>query len=547
VSASNRVIHGAARLGRIRPLVLSLAVVLAHAACGQDDGSDALPPATRLVVAIGEDPGHLNPAITTSGGVHTASEILYNGLVRVAEDLTVHPSLAESWEFFEGGRRVRFHLRPDVRWHDGEPFDADDVVFTLTEVVLRFHSRSRASLGTALRRVVAVDDRTVDLVFDEPYGPLLHQLDRTEAPILPKHLFAGTDPLSHPANREPVGTGPFRFLRYEPGGFRYVANPDYFRGRPRIDEIVWRLVPDVGTQVTALQAGELDWIFSVPGPDRRRLVEDPDIQLAESGRGPGGSNCIMTIGFNLDRALFRDVRARRAVAHAIDRVQFVERVLFGRGRVARAPISSEIAFAHAEGLDLPEHDPVTSRSLLDALGWRLIGPGSRTAHGVTGVADGSPLRFRFAHFPSFSQWAHLLRAQLREVGIDLVLQPMEPAVFVETVFTDRNFDTNIVSYCNGSDPEIGVRRMYVSSNIAPVPFSNGAGYRNEEIDSLFDAARRNLDPHGRGQQYRRIQEIVARDLPYFWLAETQTTRAFRSRCEGFTADGHFASGARCSP
>lgn len=514
-------------------------------ACG-DAGPDGRADPERIVVAISEDPGHLNPAITTSGGVHTASEILYDGLVRITPKLEVEPALAERWESLDGGTRIRFHLRRGVRWHDGTPFSARDVLYTFREVLLRFHSRTRASLGSALASVDSLDAWTVDFRFTAPYAPLLQQLDVTEAPILPAHVFEGTDPLTHPANRSPVGTGPFAFADREPDGFRYRANPDYFGGAPLLREIVWRLVPDGGTQVVALQAGELDWIFSVPGPDRRRLAQDPEVHLLRSSRGPGGSNCVMTLTFNLDRAVFGDLRTRRAVAHAVDRTQFVERVLFGQGREARAPISSGIPFAHAP-MDLPHHDPGASRRLLEEVGWRLDDGPIRVSRGVAGIDDGTRLAFDFVHFPTFSQYGQLLRAQLREVGIDLGLRPIEPAVFVEAVFTARDFDTNIVSYCNGPDPEIGVRRMYDSSSIAPVPFSNGAGYRNPVVDSLFEAARVERRQEVRGAIYRRIQEIVVRDLPYVWLVETENVRAHHVRCDGFTADGHFAAQARCRP
>lgn len=126
-------------------------------------------------------------------------------------------------------------------------------------------------------------------------------------------------------------------------------------------------------------------------------------------------------------------------------------------------------------------------------------------------------------------------------------RPLEPAVFVDAVFTRRAFDMNIVSYCNMTDPEIGVRRMYVSSNIAPVPFSNASGYRNPTVDSLFDRARSLLDREERGRLYRRIQEILVEELPYYWLVETLSTRVHHPRCEGFSVYGRFAEAARCGP
>lgn len=500
-----------------------------------------------LVAAIGSDPGHLNPAITTNGGVHTAAALLYNGLLTLDEELQPLPELAERWEVEEGGARYRFHLRRDVRWHDGRPFTAADVKFTFDSMLLRFHSRTRASLGPALARIDAPDDSTVIFRFRRPYAPLLQQLDVVEAPILPRHLFTGSDPLRNPANRAPVGTGPFRFVSYRPDDeIRYSANDEYFRGAPWVQHLVLRVIPDPGMQVIALEAGEVDWLFAVPGPDRERLRRDPAVGLLQTTVNPGGSNCVTTLGFNLDRPLFRDLRVRRAIAHAVNRPQFLERVLFGEGRVATAPISSRIAFAHAGDLPTPRFDTARASRLLDEVGWRRDGNDVRTAHGVPGIDDGTEFVIGFTALPSQASFGDLLRAQLREIGIELRVQPLEPAVFAHTVFTVRDFDTAVASYCNGTDPEIGVRRTLVSSSIVPVPFSNMAGYDNPVIDSLFDLAGGALDAGERRRLYREIQEIAISDQPYVWLVETVATRAHTKRCGGFGTSAHFAATARCT-
>ncbi len=500
-----------------------------------------------LVAAIGGDPGHLNPAITTNGGVHTAAALLYNGLLTLDEDLQPLPELAERWEVEDGGARYRFHLRRDVRWHDGRPFTAADVKFTFDSLLLRFHARTRASLGPALTSVDAPDDSTIVFRFRQPYAPLLQQLDVVEAPILPRHVFAGSDPLRNPANTAPVGTGPFRFVSYRPDDeIRYAANLDYFQGAPQIQDLVLRVIPDPGMQVIALEAGEVDWLFAVPGPDRERLQGDPAVVLLQTTVNPGGSNCVTTLGFNLDRRWFRDVRVRRAIAHAVNRPQFLERVLFGEGRVATAPISSRIAFAHAGDLATPEFDTARASQLLESAGWRRIGNDVREARGVPGIENGTPFVVGFAALPSQAKFGDLLRAQLRDVGIDLRVHPLEPAVFAHTVFTARDFDTAIASYCNGTDPEIGVRRTLVSSSIAPVPFSNMAGYSNPIVDSLFDRAGAAIDLGDRRSLYREIQEIAVRDQPYVWLVETLATRAHTVRCSGFGTSAHFAATARCT-
>lgn len=501
-----------------------------------------------LAVAISSDPGHLNPAITTSGATHTASELLYDGLVELDDAGEPVPGLAESWEIEEDGRIYRFALRPGVTWHDGTPFTSADVKFAFEEVILQYHSRSAASIGQALESIETPDDLTVVFTFAAPYAPLLQQLNVTEAPIVARHIYEGSDPTENPANLEPVGTGPFRFVSYAPDQeIRLAANESYFKDGPFLDEVVMRVIPEAGSQVIAFEAGEIDWLWGVPGPDLERFRSDDSIGLLQTGNNPGGQNCIMTVSYNLDRPVFQNPDVRRAIAHGIDRNAFLERILFGQGAVAAAPIHSGIGFAHGQGLEIPAYDPAAASELLEQAGWVAGDGGTRVAQGVEGVTDGTPLAFEFISFGTFSAYGELLRAQLLEIGVDVSLTAVEPPVFAETVFTNRDFDTNIISYCNGTDPEIGVRRMYISSNIAPIPFSNASAYVNEEVDRLFDEASVTVDVSARSDLYQQIQEILVDELPYLWVVETVATRAHSERCSGFAASGHFAATARCGP
>jgi peptide/nickel transport system substrate-binding protein len=501
-----------------------------------------------LVVAIVSDPGHLNPAITTSGATHAASELLYNGLVGRDERGDPVPELAESWQVEQGGTAYRFRLRDGVKWHDGRPFTASDVKFTFEEVLLKFHARTRASMGAILAGIEAPDDRSVVFRFKQPYAPLLYQLDATEAPIIARHVYQGSDPQTNPANTNPVGTGPFKFVSYTKGTeIRLARNSTYFKpGMPYLDGLVMRVIPDLSVQVLALENGEVDFLWELPGPLQSRIKGDARFQTARTGYNPGGSNCIMTMSFNLDRPILKELRVRQAVAHALDRQAFLSQILFGDGKVAAAPISSEIPWAHAAGLAMPKPERAEAEKFLDGAGWKKEGEGPRTARGVPGVADGTRMSIDFLHFPTFAKYGELVRQQLAVVGIGVVLKPLEPAVFAPTVFKDRNFDSNVISYCNGPDPEIGVRRMYHSSQIGPAPFTNAAAYRNPRVDGLFDEASRTVERDKRSRLYRQIQEIVVQDLPYYWLVETVSTRAWPARCSGFKAwTGLFAEGAFC--
>ena len=503
-----------------------------------------------LVVAISADPGHLNPAITTSGATHSAAELIYNGLLSRDERGDPVPDLAESWTVEQAGAVYRFRLRDGVTWHDGTRFTASDVKFTFEEVLLKLHARTKASMSGVLVGIEAPDDRTVVFRFKQPYAPLLQQLDATEAPIVARHVYQGSDPQANPANVSPVGTGPFRFVAYRKGTeIRLARNPGYFkRGQPYLDEIVMRVIPDGGTQVLALENGEADFLWGVPGPQQSRLQADNRFRMAQTSYQPGGSNCIMTMSFNLDRPILKDVRVRRAIAMALDRDAFLSQILFGEGKVATAPISSEIPWAHARGLALPRFDRAETERLLDAMGWRKEREGARIARGVAGVPDGTRLAIDFVHFPTFAKYGELVRQHLGAVGIDVTQRPLEPAVFAPIVFKDRAFDTNVISYCNGPDPEIGVRRMYHSSQIGPAPFTNAAGYRNDRVDALFDQGARTVERAKRTPIYRQIQEILVQDLPYMWLVETPTTRAWSARCGGFRAwTGLFAEAAFCKP
>jgi peptide/nickel transport system substrate-binding protein len=342
---------------RTRTSAVAAAVALSLLATACADGGDTgtgQTPTTgaeqpvrggTLVVALdGQDPGNLNPAVTSNGGVHTASEPMFNGLVGLDTEGRPTPELAESWAVEQNGAVYRFTLRDNVRFHDGRTLTSDDVVFTFTNALLRYHSRTAASMNAAQVRVEAPDPRTVVFTFAAPYAPLLQQLNVTEAPIIPRHVYEGCSDISTvagcPPNRAPVGTGPFKFVSADANEIRLERNPDYFRqGLPYLDGIVQRFIADQGTKTLALQAGEVDWAWGVQGPDLATLRADRNITLADAARGPGGGNCVLTVAFNLRPPagrtnFFSDLRVRQALWHATNRQQAYDQIQFGHGHPA---------------------------------------------------------------------------------------------------------------------------------------------------------------------------------------------------------------------
>ncbi len=475
------------------------------------------------VIVVAADPGHLNPAISTGSHVHAVADPIYNGLVDLDRDLRPQPDLAQRWTVTEGGTVYTFHLAPGVRWHDGTPFTSADVKFTFDEVLLKHHARTKSGIGNVLAAIEIPTPDTVVFRLHKPYGALLQLLTVTEAAILPKHLYQGTDPLTNPVNLKPVGTGAFKFDSYRTDQqVVLVRNPNYFKpGLPYLDRLVIRVIPESNAQTLALLSGEADYLGSVSAPDVERLRARRDLTTAQTSFGTGGGNCILTLSFNLERPAMADLRVRQAIALASDRAQMLRDVQFGLGKVAAGPISSGLTWAHAAGsLDMYATDVRRANELLDAAGLK---PGS----------DGVRLTIDILHFPTFSRVGEVLRLNLAKVGIRLVQKPLDRAAFIDAVFAKRAFDTNIISYCNGADPDAGVRRMYASDNIGNVPFSNAAAYRNPEVDRLFALAAQTDNYDERGRHYAAIQRIVAAELPYWWLIETSVTSAWRARYQAF--------------
>ncbi len=482
-------------------------------------------PGGTLVIGIAQNPGHLNPGISTGSEVHAVADSMFNGLVGLDDNANPYPDLAARWEVSADARSYTFHLHPGVRWHDGEPLTSADVKFSFDEVLLRYHARTRGGLEAVLAGIDTPGDHTVVFRFDEPYAPLLQRLNVTEAPILPKHVYAHVDDIQSAAeNLRPVGSGPFRFVEYVVDD-RVVLerNDDYFKaGLPYLDRLIFRVIPDDNTRLLALERGEVDFIGGVPGAERERIDALPGITLFNPNSGAGGGFCIMTMAFNLEREPFDDPRVRRAFAHAIDRQQIVDQVLFGTGRPATGPISSQLTFAYTNDVSHHAHDPARAERLLDEAGF------------VRG-ADGTRLGATFLHFPAFAKYGEVLRQNLAAVGVQLELVALDRAAFITRVFEQRDFDTNVISYCNNADPSIGVARVYVSTNIGNIPFSNAAAYVNPEVDRLFAEAAEQADVSQRAARYHAIQRVLTAELPYLWLVETQFSAAARAEVHDLEA------------
>jgi peptide/nickel transport system substrate-binding protein len=474
-----------------------------------------------LVVGATTDPGQLNPGLTTASPTHLVADNFYSGLLQFDERLEPQPGLAESWQVAPDGRTYTFRLRPNVLWHDGAPFTSADVKFTFEEILLKFHARTKAGLENVLAGIDTPDAQTVVFRFKEPYAPFLRRLDVVEAPILPKHVYEGTDAQANEANLRPVGTGPYKFAEYIKGDrVRMVRNDRYFKpDLPYLDEVVFRVIPQESSLVLALEQGEVDYSWTLPGADIPRLQQDPRIRLVNAPAGPGGSYCIDQIIFNLTHPPLDKLEVRQAFAHGVNRQQILDQVRFGQGRVAQGPIASAMTWAFNPNVPKYDYSVQQANELLDRAG-------------LPRGAGGTRFAVTFVFAASYQRTAEVVRQNMAEVGVDVQLKGLEVNAANETTFVRKEFDLGIGSYCNGPDPGVGVTRAYVSSNILPIPFSNGASYRNPRVDQLFVQAAATVDHPQRAKLYAEIQDLLVHDLPYLWLVETEAYRAHRAEVGG---------------
>lgn len=555
-------------------------------------------PQTRLVTGMTFAIPTTNPAVSTAGGVHAYWETMYNGLIALDANGLPVPELAtrvptvENGDITEGGATYTFRLRDDVSWHDGVPFTAADVKFSFEKALLLHHGRTRnmaSALASwdpvaAVASIDAVDDHTVRFRFAQPYAPLLQQLNVTEAAMLPAHRYIGNPTLAQ-LNANTIGTGPMKFDVVTPAEARVVRNPSYFRGPlPYLDEIVMRPLIDDNARFQALLDGGVDFVWDVPDRSVASLQGNAALRTESTQSLGGGSNSIDQLVFNLTASGDRrgqlggpdpagtpdphpilggmdpqgsGAKVRRAIAHAIDRDDYLNVGRSGIGTVARAPISSELAF-HATDIALPAFDAARANALLEEAGWvapagpmsgsnprvALNHPNENDANPALRIADGTPLRVRLVP-PSaiFNNRVALVDGLLGAVGIDLQVTGGSTGT---NVFIERNFDTTVLNYAQGYDPHIGVRRQYHSDQVSTTNVTNAAGYKNALVDEAFDEAARTIDFDARFARYRAFQEQVAEDLPYVWLIETPNVRGFTDRCRRFKVyTGLFAEGAFC--
>lgn len=463
----------------------------------------------KLVLGTTAAPTLFNPYYSTDTSSSTLEGFMFSGLVTVDGDFNPEGDLAESWEFSDDGLTWTFHLRENVKWHDGEDFTADDVVFSYGIPLDEGYIGPRGLAFEIIDEINKVDDHTVEFVLSEPYAPFITITAQFE--VLPKHIL-GDVPIADLGKdkfntKEPIGTGPFKFKEWKEGEYiELEANDDYFLGKPKLDGIIYKIVPDMNTLMAQLEVGDINMTGISP-----QYIETAN-KLQEKGKievTSGPANAFEYIGYNLRNELFQDKKVRQALTHAIDKASIVEALLDGAGVVADGP-GSPANWAFNPDMPKFEYDPEVAKKILKEAGWE---PNS------AGVLEKDGKKFEFVLKTTSAnevrqQIAEVVQQQLNEIGIKVSIEVLEWSAYVEQTSPPLwNFDAIVAGWSIGSDPD--PTWFWHSSEI-----ENGLnynGYSNKKVDELLSENTKISDLDERKRIIAEADAIVAEDQPNTFL------------------------------
>jgi len=479
-----------------------------------------------LNAVVQPEPPMLCIGINQQTPTQTVAGKIFLSLLTYDFDMKPLPSLARSWTVSEDGLTYTFKLQPKVLWHDGKPLTSEDVVYTAKEFLPQSHPRAKA-IFERCESITAPDAETVVFKLKQPFGAFLGSFDISNLPVMPKHIYAGTDITKNPANLAPVGCGPFKFKEWVRGShIHLVRNENYFKpGQPYLDAVIYRVIPDGASRAVALESGtvQLTQWTDLELFDAQRFAKDPRFEMTTKGYEHFAP--ILMVELNLRNGPLQDKRFRQAISHAINREFVRDRILYGFGKLATGPICSKTKF-YDNNVKKYDFSIEKAAALLDSMGLKPDGRGVRA-------------RVRMAVPPYGDMPARAseyIRQSLAKVGIAVTLETSDAAGWAQKI-SNWDFDLNLNWPFQYGDPALGVTRNYVTSNIRKVLFSNIGGYSNPEVDRLADAAAGTIDEKKRQAYYSEMQKIMVEDSPVIWLNEMEFPTIYDKRLKNLVTTG----------
>ena len=452
--------------------------------------SRARPDANTLVLIIESSPANVDPRIGTDGQSERIGKLIFDSLVRRDENFRLQPDLAETWEIPDPLTYV-FHLRRDVRFHNGQPLTARDVKWTFDSMLNGTVISPKKSTFAAVDHIDAPDDNTVIFHLREPFATLLWNVSDSMG-IVP--YGSGTD-----FNTKLIGTGPFKFVSAVIDSEVVLSrNDDYWGEQPKIPRVRMAVVPDVTTRALELRKGSADVAINAVNPDMALTLEHEKGLKVEIAAG----TIYAYLAFNLRDPILKDSRVREALDYAIDRHAIIHYLWRDMAQPAASVLPVQ-HWAYDPSLKSTPYDPATARRILDSAGYK----------------EKNGVRFHLTMKTSTEETSRLMAAilqqQLRQVGIALDIRSFEFATFYSDVVKGA-FQVYTLRWIGGNeDPDI-FEALFHSSSFPPKRF-NRSYYSNPKVDKLIEEGRRELDRAKRQKIYAEVQQILNQDRPYLHL------------------------------
>lgn len=475
------------------------------------------PDAETAVMLIESPPLNLDPRIGTDAQSERIGELIFEGLVRRDEQFELKPRLAESWQIPDPLTYI-FHLRHDVRFHDGRAMTSADVKWTLDSLLDGKLRSAKTSAYRYIDRVDAPDDFTVVIRLKEPYAALLWNLSDGAMGVVPNG--SGEELARHP-----VGTGPFRFVSETPDREVVIERNQQYWGKPAgLARVRFNVVPDATTRALELRKGSADAeINALPGDMIPALARRPQLVVE---RAAGTS--YQYLAMNLRDPILKNVAVRQALAYAIDRTPIIHYLWHDMARPANSVLPPQ-HWAYDATAEVYPHDAARARQLLDAAGYH---------------PDASGVRFHLVMKTSTDESTRLLCAvlqqQLRQVGIALDIRSYEFATFYADVVKGA-FQLYSLRWVGGSnqDPDV-FENVFDTASFAPKRANRGY-YSNPEVDRLIAKGRRSVDEKERAAAYATVQETLNRELPYvhLWWGDNVLVHTLRLENVHLTPAGNY--------
>ena len=485
--------------------------------------ADALEPAYGDMIIRGSigDASVLLPVLASDSASFEITGLIYNGLVKYDKDILLVGDLATRWEISDDNLRIRFFLRPGVRWHDGAPLTTKDVEYTYKVYVDPTTPTAYATDFLRVKEFRVLDPLTCEAIYENPYAPALASWSQG---ILPSHLLENQEITKSPLQREPIGTGPYKFKEWKTGE-KIVLDSyhEYFEGRPYIDRVMTRIIPDLATMFLELKAGRLDQMGLTPLQFSRQTDTPWFKQNFKKYRYLSFSYTYL--GYNLKDWKFQSKKVRQALTTAIDREGIVKGVLLGLGAVAHTPFKPDTFWYNPNVKKFP-YDPKKARQMLEEEGWK-----DTDGDGILDK-DGKPFEFTIITNQGNDirkNTAIIIQKNLKAVGVKVNIRVIEWAAFLKNFINKRNFEACLLGWGIGIDPsqiDIWDSRKTSEKEL------NFISYQNPEVDKLLELGASTYDREERKKYYDKFQEIIAEDQPYTFLFVQDSLPIISSRFHG---------------